>query len=869
MKKITLLILLFSGAVQAQNINIPDASFKVKLLSASPENTIAKNSAGNYFTIDANGNGEIDVTEALAVYEINVNNNEYQPVGPFITDLTGILEFPNLRSLECVAHHITSLDVSTLFNLQKLNCRRNELTAININNLVTLQHVDCSFNQITALDVSNLTNLTHLDCRLNAISSLNVLPLTNLLYLSCEANQLTSIDVSTLSLLKFLSFSVNQINTINLNGLSALESLNCRSNNLSTIDLSVVPTLLSLDISHNNFTSIDISPLTNLKDLSCVSNQLTALDFTGLPNLRLLQLENNLLTSLDITGKEFLLFLNFSDNQISAIDLTGAVMLGGVFCDNNLLTTIDGSQNPQLTNLTCENNQLTSLFLKNGGITVDNSNFNFSGNPDLEYICVDEAEAAIVQLKIVEYGNTNTVMNTYCSFTPGGNYNTITGVVSFDANNNGCDAIDPKQPNFKLQMNDGATIGASFTSGNGDYNFYTLNGNFTITPQVENPSFFNFSPANAVVAFSNSNNNVSANNFCVTANGIHPDVEVVIAPLTRARSGFDATYQLVYKNKGNQILSGNVTFNYDDAVLDLIAVTTPPNIQNPGLLQWNYTNLLPFEMRSVNITLNLNSMMETPPLNIGDVLNFTANITPSVGDAFPADNTFAFNQDVVNAFDPNEITCLEGNALSPAEIGNYLHYIVNFENLGNAEAENVVVKIDVDPTLYDINSFQLLNTSHGSYSRISGNTIEFVFQNIQLAPAQGDPAVGGHGTILFKIKSDNSLVNGDRVVKMANIFFDYNFPIATENAETVFESLKTPGFENDNSVAVYPNPASGMVNIQSDSKILSLELYDVQGRLLQTGLESNKVDLSSRTNGLYFLKIKTENGQKVEKIIKN
>ncbi|MBK8442581.1 MAG: hypothetical protein IPL35_03815 [Sphingobacteriales bacterium] len=38
----------------------------------------------------------------------------------------------------------------------------------------------------------------------------------------------------------------------------------------------------------------------------------------------------------------------------------------------------------------------------------------------------------------------------------------------------------------------------------------------------------------------------------------------------------------------------------------------------------SFANLQPFESRSINLTLNLNSPQETPPLNIGDVLNFLA-----------------------------------------------------------------------------------------------------------------------------------------------------------------------------------------------------------------------------------------------------
>jgi hypothetical protein len=48
-------------------------------------------------------------------------------------------------------------------------------------------------------------------------------------------------------------------------------------------------------------------------------------------------------------------------------------------------------------------------------------------------------------------------------------------------------------------------------------------------------------------------------------------------------------------------------------------------------------------------------------------------------------------------------------------------------------------------------------------------------------------------------------------------------------------------------------------------------LYDIQGRLLQTVLENNTttvMDLTRRASGVYFLKVTTDKGVKVEKIIR-
>ena len=105
----------------------------------------------------------------------------------------------------------------------------------------------------------------------------------------------------------------------------------------------------------------------------------------------------------------------------------------------------------------------------------------------------------------------------------------------------------------------------------------------------------------------------------------------------------------------------------------------------------------------------------------------------------------------------------------------------------------------------------------------------------------------------------------------ADIYFDYNYPIITNEAETVFQALSNPDFEIDKSVKIYPNPTSSIVNISGDFNIKSIQLFDVQGRLLQTSLSNDTntiLDLTQKAKGMYFIKVISEAGIKVEKIIK-
>jgi hypothetical protein len=489
---------------------------------------------------------------------------------------------------------------------------------------------------------------------------------------------------------------------------------------------------------------------------------------------------------------------------------------------------------------------------------------------NLAFVCQDDFAVAATQLALNNAG-LSAVCNSYCSFTPGGDHNTITGTIRYDLDANGCDLTDPVRPYVRVNINDGTDSGATFSQADGHYVFYTGAGSFSLTPDTENPSIFNITPATATIPFADGNGNAAAQDFCISANGVHNDIEIVIAPIHPARPGFVAIYQLTVRNKGNQTQSGTFNVAFDDAVMDFASATLPPDSQTTGMLNWNYSGLQPFETRSFYVIMNVNSPTQTPPVNIGDVLTLIATINPIAGDINPLDNQFVLHQEVVGSYDPNSIACLEGASLPTSEIGNYLHYIANFENTGSAVAENVVVRIDIDPAQYDVESLQLLATSDPAYTRITGNRAEFIFENINLAATAGNPPVGGHGNVLFKIKSSDALAQGDHVAKQASIYFDYNAPVQTLPADTVFNSLKNPGFTPDDSVSIFPNPAADVVHIKAVSDIDSVELFDAQGRILEQHAPMATdfaLDISARATGIYFLRIKTSGGGKVEKIVK-
>ncbi len=835
MKKLFYLLLLITGFVNGQIVNIPDANFKARLIT-------------NGF--DSNSDGEIQNSEALAIIYLDLSNQfgNY----PFINDLTGIEYFTNLINFNCSYNQIAALNVSTLTNLQSINCATNTISNLDVSNLPNLLSLNCYANPIAILNLSNNLLLQSINCgsRLGSTSFLNTLALP-----------FPTSDIREISV-----FQTN-LTYMNLLNYPLLTAFAWHNNAVDTFDFSNSTQLTSLSLG-GTFTSLDFSPLVNLKSINLALENNIPLDFTPLVALDHFSIGaiSTSFTTLNLNNSPLLVFLSVQGTSISTIDIANCNLLDYIFLNQVAgVTSLDLSNFPNLQSVYFRNMTMSNLNLKNGG-QLNDAAFQFT---NIDYICSNTSDIQLLNdaLSFINSNNYLSNVNSYCTFTPGGNYNTITGITTFDADNNGCDLSDILQPNIRVNINDGTTTGASFTYNTGNYIFYTQAGNFDITPDIENPAWFNFSPPTATIPFADNNNNTTTQDFCISANGVHQDLEMVMEPITPARPGFDAVYKLVYRNKGNTILpalTGGVFVMYDIAKVTYVSSSQPVTASGTNSINFSYPTLYPFASGSVEVTFHVNAPTDNPAVNIGDVLQFLSGISPNNNDENDADNSFHFNQTVVGSFDPNDVTCVEGNLVSPTEIGNYLHYVINFENTGTADAQNIVVRDVIDTTQFDVNSLQILNSSSPITAKLTGNIAEFIFQNINLHS-------GGHGNILIKIKSKNTLVQGNTVSKRANIYFDYNAPIDTNLENTTFQSLSNPNFETDASISVYPNPTNGNVNIKCNNNIKSVQLYDVQGRLLQTNLVNENqtlLDISNHSSGVYFLKIVSDKGIGVEKIVR-
>ncbi|MBK6967005.1 MAG: T9SS type A sorting domain-containing protein [Bacteroidales bacterium] len=666
---------------------------------------------------------------------------------------------------------------------------------------------------------------------------------TNLTRFMALYNKISSIDLGNLNQLTFLALDYNEFTTIDVHNLTELEYFWCSHNHLQNLDVSGLSKLYRFGCFNNELTSLDVSNLTQLDILNCSYNQLTNLNLQNAPELSELQVDHNQLTSLNLEGIH---------------------LLFGLLCNNNLLSTLNVSDQHDLGVLQCQSNQLVTLFMKNGSLENENIVFplNITDNPGLTYVCCDPAQLSTIMWQTHNYPNCS--VNSYCTFYPGGEFFLFNGNTKLDENLNGCDSTDRNIGGIKFSVTDGTITDTYITNNLGDFCIPLKNSSYTVTPVLDNPTYFMVEPNQLYIPYS-WNSDPVYQDFCISPIGNHNDLEVGIFPINNAQPGFDLYYRIIYKNHGTSIQEGSINVTFEDAITDYVSSVPAVTNQVPNLLTWNFTNLLPLEQREIIVTLNLNSPAEDPPVNNGDILNYSATIV-GLTDETPEDNTANLSQEVVNSFDPNDKTCLEGSSLSPGKIGEYVSYMIRFENNGTANAQNVVVEDIINTGKFDINTLIPLKGSHTFETRITGtNHVEFVFENIDLPfdDANND------GFIAFKIKSKSTLASGDAISNTASIYFDYNVPIVTNTYVTTYETLGVNDISADNKVPVFPNPVKELLSFNTKEKVFRIEVYDCSGRILSSNsVYENKADLSKLKDGNYFIKIYTEHGISYTTIIK-
>ena len=169
--------------------------------------------------------------------------------------------------------------------------------------------------------------------------------------------------------------------------------------------------------------------------------------------------------------------------------------------------------------------------------------------------------------------------------------------------------------------------------------------------------------------------------------------------------------------------------------------------------------------------------------------------------------------------------------------------------------------------IFDPNGVVVLSGGPWSNLASNGTTVrEFLFEpnmvgcyRLEVYDSYGDGINSGYGAGYFKMvqMSDGVQLFRDngKFGSQATYLIDVTAPVGIEELTT-----KT---------SIYPNPATNVVNINTTENVKCVEIFNMQGQLVKVeNGEVSSISVKGLANGMYTLKLTTENGVSMHKIIK-
>ena len=177
----------------------------------------------------------------------------------------------------------------------------------------------------------------------------------------------------------------------------------------------------------------------------------------------------------------------------------------------------------------------------------------------------------------------------------------------------------------------------------------------------------------------------------------------------------------------------------------------------------------------------------------GNISNWTSdlvNILPQ-DDADPIVDIYCGV--VTGSYDPNDKTGYPTGVTSSNYIypNQQLQYTIRFQNTGTDTAFTVVVRDTLDMDLDIFSVVQGVASHTYNFQMYGPRVLEWTFYNIQLPDSNHNEAES-HGFCTFTVNQNPDLANNTEIRNSADIYFDYNAPVITnQTLHTVNEFRQT------------------------------------------------------------------------------
>ncbi|MFI5195571.1 MAG: T9SS type A sorting domain-containing protein [Chitinophagales bacterium] len=463
---------------------------------------------------------------------------------------------------------------------------------------------------------------------------------------------------------------------------------------------------------------------------------------------------------------------------------------------------------------------------------------------------------------------------------------TINGTVYDDLNGN-C-VQDPGEPGINHIQVYCSGIGYTYTDASGNYSFIVPSGSYTISQTVL--AYYPLAACqlnNIPVTTSAGIGCVHTVNFADTINPIH-DVSISTWDYNHPVPGNTYMQGCIVSNHGT-VTESNILGGYNTDGQIFSPAFLPSGIFTGGATYWYNTtggsglSLTPGSSQFFFINYAVPTFI---PINTNlvfkDSVAYTAPMSNWLTDYSPWNNVNYFTTPVLAGYDPNFIE------VSPKGVGvngditysdSILQYMVHFQNTGTYQAQNIVVIDTLDPNLdwttlqpvYESAPCKITLSTHG--------VVKFTFNDINLPPASSQP-VTSNGMFTYTIKIRHGLSGGAQFRNHASIYFDYNAPVMTNTTLNTLlgtTEINTVGLAQNNSFAIYPNPAGQTFNaiINSDEAgDANMNISDITGKVLmnkiitiQKGIQTITTDASQLAPGIYFVTFNNHGKVQIQKLV--